>query len=272
LYCDVDPFARELARERLVHLVDAHPTAFEPGAWAGAFSTLPQDLTHVCEADVQRICAPANRILADAGLGGPCQARSRAGLGAGTHSAEHGVFLALVRVLRWAQVHSAGTALFVCENVPVDASDAPSDVSADECVVRQALGPPTIVFDAAQVNSFAHRRRSYWTNMIDAALANQLLSAVERMPGLRADSVLDAGRTLSLCMKPDLSNFFYPCNVVGEPLSALPTLVSYTCSAAFTGDGPGVVYTRDGRTDEPSAVECMRAMGMTPPPAGSGRC
>ncbi len=45
-----------------------------------------------------------------------------------------------------------------------------------------------------------------------------------------------------MCVDSPDQQPFYPCNKVGFPRAAFPTLVSFMPSVAFRGIGPGVIY------------------------------
>jgi hypothetical protein len=78
---------------------------------------------------------------------------------------------------------------------------------------------------------------------------------------LTADMFLDKNRISLLLDSPDQKPF-YPCNKVGVPRAAFPTLVSFPPSVAFRDIGPGVVYNTVGETyGEPNVQEREKILG-----------
>ncbi len=106
--------------------------------------------------------------------------------------------------------------------------------------VCSAVGQP-VTFDAAQVGSYAHRLRSYWTRLAPAPAVEAVLTTVERPAGRLAHHVLKPGRGL----QPSQHNYkepWYPCNKAGAPPAALPTLAAAPRSYAFQPGKAGAVY------------------------------
>jgi hypothetical protein len=112
--------------------------------------------------------------------------------------------------------------------------------------ICSAIGP-CIVLDAAQVGSYAHRLRDYWTNLAPSHDITRALDAVSRPANLSVNDILEPGRSAQICRhlaRPP----WYPANVVGQPLSCLPTLVAYVGSYAFRyndHDQPGLGLVHD---------------------------
>jgi hypothetical protein len=86
--------------------------------------------------------------------------------------------------------------------------------------------------------------RNYWTNVADYMALECVRRKVERPINMHVNSIMDAGRTVAKVVNPEIE-WQYPCNVPGEQLSALPTLVAYTMSRGFRPGKPGAVRDRN---------------------------
>ena len=131
--------------------------------------------------------------------------------------------------------------------------------------VCDGLGDPA-TFDAAQVGSYAHRLRSYWTNLAPAKTIETVLSRVVRDPNQTVHDILDEGRMSRVVERSDRPPY-YPANIrdpMGvRPRGALPTLMAHPHSYAFRADGPGTLYDANtGMVCQPNAAERERAMGF----------
>ena len=67
------------------------------------------------------------------------------------------------------------------------------------------------------------------------------------------DSVLDPGRAASAVHYPD-GEIMFPCNLVGQPRTAMPTLMATPGSYAFRNRGPRMILGEDGTLSEPNAM------------------
>jgi len=126
--------------------------------------------------------------------------------------------------------------------------------------VCKVLGPP-LTFDAAQVGSYAHRLRNYWTNLCHKNSFDVVLQQIVP-PAWRVVDIMEPGR-LPMEVYKDDSPPWYPVNLRGKPRAARPTFVSYVGSAAFRHPRGGAVFVQaTGQYDEPTPLERERAMGF----------
>ena len=123
-------------------------------------------------------------------------------------------------------------------------------------VLRASLGHH-VLLDAARVGSYAHRLRSYWSNLADPIALQQVLDSYERDPSLRLQDVLEPGRSPQLCTAPRKSPW-YDASVPQQELRVLPTLVSRVNSWQFSkfpnhdgtvSVGQGLVWENDSLVD-----------------------
>jgi hypothetical protein len=72
----------------------------------------------------------------------------------------------------------------------------------------------------------------------------QALGRAVRPPNRLVRDILGPGRECKEVTKSDAAPF-YVCNVAGEPMRALPTLMATVRSYAFRGEGQGVIWDRN---------------------------
>lgn len=136
---------------------------------------------------------PLDKLLGASGqlvicAGWECRSRSRAGLGLGVLDPRAPVFDAVVSILHAAHARWPGRVVHLLENVPVSLTDARGAVRADELRVREALGPPSVVFCASEVGSAGVRRRAWWSNL---PLPSQIPRLCDSPP---LEALLEPGR------------------------------------------------------------------------------
>ncbi|CAI7789204.1 unnamed protein product [Closterium sp. NIES-54] len=129
-------------------------------------------------------------------------------------------------------------------------------------------------WDAAQNGSRAHRPRRYWQNVIPEAAVLYELSMMERPRARLVQDILEPARIPAPVRYPD-HEMQYPCNVVGKPRQAWPTLVAHDQAKGFkiegAREGPGMVYdSLKGVWEEPTALERELAMGFMAGATASG--
>ena len=134
-------------------------------------------------------------------------------------------------------------------------------------MLRSSIGKE-VTLDAARVGSFAHRLRSYWSNLCDANSLQMVLDTYERDPSLRLKQVLNDGHTPQRCTaarKPP----WYPADVIGKKYRVLPTLVArhgswnWSCFTKADGSvhtGQGLVWDNGSLVDL-TLEERERVMG-----------
>ncbi|GJP57637.1 hypothetical protein CLOP_g11269 [Closterium sp. NIES-67] len=138
------------------------------------------------------------------------------------------------------------------------------DVADDErALVREAHQAVTaelghgVAWDAAQMGSRTHRVRRYWQNLVPEPVLRDQLSRMQRPVPRQVQDILEPGRRPAPVTTPEVKTQF-PCNQVGEPRQAWPTLVATPGSYAFrmqgSEPGPGMVQVlATGQWEEPMA-------------------
>jgi hypothetical protein len=261
IYVDKDPAVRQVAAYRLACLMAQYPEQLSHESCRMAFSFWPQDVYELRSQHLQQL----------QGLGGPClvwagwecQDLSPAGAGRGLQGLHSHTFYPLHSILQQLQ-HLLGPQLgWVLENTAVDVPwQSHQQALVDLAEIKATLGEPLVV-DAAQFGSRAHRLRYFWTNLAPHSALQQLLQQVHRPPGLLVRHILGPGRSCQPVRWDDCAPF-YPCNRVGQPRQALPTLVATVGSHAFRDDGPGCIYDTGVRGwTEPTVEERELALGYT---------
>lgn len=240
IYCDISAAARAIAAHRLGLLSAAYPGQLPPDAWADAFRTVPQDIYAITTAELIHAGAlDGTQWVVVAGF--ECQDLSPAGSGKGLQGAKSSSFYPLVQLLgTLQQLQWACPPVYLIENTAMQfGARARPELLRDYDTICDAIGP-SVLLDAARVNSHAHRLRNYWSNLAPATHLQITLDGIYRFVGLRVDDILAPGRQAQRCVSVAPPPY-YPANMVGRPLSALPTLVAYPASHAFRDGQPGMV-------------------------------
>ncbi|KAJ9527860.1 hypothetical protein QJQ45_005506 [Haematococcus lacustris] len=257
-YCDTDPAAQRVAHHRVVTLSAQYPRLLPSSAYATTFTTLPADVRGITTAHLVHAGAKAARpwlVVA----GWECQDLSPAGTQAGmygSHSSTHLDCLRIIGALQ--QLQRTCPPAYILENAAVQFNFSSVNVRSQFQPLCEVLGEP-LCFDAAAVGSYAHRLRNYWTNMCDPAAA-AVVVAQATTDEVQVQDILDPGRTtpLTTTWPPPPA---WQCEVAGQPLRVLPTLVATPHSYAYRGRGPGLILNPDGTRSEPSVPERERALG-----------
>jgi Reverse transcriptase (RNA-dependent DNA polymerase)/C-5 cytosine-specific DNA methylase len=246
--------SRRVSHYRLQQLHERFPFQLPLEAIQHTHSELPHDIGLIRNADLQGL-GHIDLVVA----GWPCQGHSRSGKGRGFADPRSKYFYDMLRLIKGLQARQE-TVGYLLENV-YPGRDRRSQVAASWQQTLELLGDP-VVFDAAQLGSRAHRVRAYWTNLAPISYLQAAIGQQQRPKGLTVQQILEPGRTPTPVTT--VSRFpHYPCNRVGEPRAALPTLVSFPNSYAFTGGQPGQIYDTPLHTwTSPLAVERERAMGF----------
>jgi len=202
--------------------------------------------------------ADAQQIIIIAGW--ECQDLSPAGSLKGLRGSKSSTFYQLVQILQWFQEYAVIPPAYVIENTAMQfnfrSKDIRQKVFPEIC---QVLGEP-VVLDAAQFGSYAHRLRNFWTNLADTQLLQLVARHITRDPAFVND-ILDPGRVAQPALRTDTPPF-YPCNVKGQPLQALPTLMAAHDSYAFRNGGQGQIYDNNTQSwTQPNPCERERALG-----------
>ena len=261
IYSDISEPAQEVAKFRLSQLQASYPGLLAASACQGAFNTLPMDI-HQCTPDLL-VQAGATHLMQWLVIAGPeCKDFSPAGLGRGIkgrHSRTLHTCVQIVGALQ--QLQGAMPPLFIIENAAMQFNfRSPRVRLVDFPEVCAMIGTP-VLLDAAQVGARAHRLRNFWQNLAPPDLLEKTLAVLHREPGIRVDDILDPGRHSAPVVRDDALPY-YPANKIGQPRSALPTLMAYSGSRAFLKDCPGSIYdATTGSWGEPNPDERERALG-----------
>ncbi len=273
-YCDADEVAAAAAAHHWTLLVAAYPE--QVGLRARRLNReLPQDVTKIkAKHLVAQGLHSCKRLLLFAGW--PCQGRSVAGLQRGIRDERSSLAVDLHRLmgqidaLRLGQP-GAKQMTYVLENAAVGPTVS-EDVRLDQQRACQLFGKP-LILDGAQFDGYSHRERCIWTNIGRLSSLAAALQRWRRDPALRAQDVLQPGRTVAKSPVTDGrgAGARYPCNVTGAELRAWPTLMASAGSYAFVGEREGVVLDHNVQNargeplaTEPNATERERILGYLP--------
>lgn len=254
--CEVDYQARLVGSRRLEVLHELFPELLPRKAFERCFATLPQNIRMITASQIDRL-GRVDLII----CGFPCQGFSRAArTPLGLRDPRTALFLVMMNVIRQITV-AHGNCGWVVENV--DASDHKDPLGRREFneVVKGLLGEG-FAFDAVAVGSYAHRFRRFWTNLIPSSL---FLDLVEKRFALRSQvqpvqNILEPGHLAQLA-KHSHAPGPHSVNVVGEPLRAFSTFVTFANSDAYRSQQHSLVGVGSS-LEPPSVPERERAMGF----------
>eukprot|EP00775_Hariotina_reticulata_P002868 gene2868-biopygen4480 len=264
LYSDTDLTAQTIALHRIMQLQEQYPLQLQQQALEGCFSAMPEDITDITVQHVHAavLSQPSAQWLVVAGW--PCQDFSLAGPSRGTAAARSRLLTDLVRLIGiLQQLLPEQPPGYLLENVPMQYHRNSMIAQQDFDQVTRAIGQP-VVLDAAQVGSFAHRLRNFWTNLCFPEQLQAAIQFVQRPPERELSSILAAHRQPMPVARMDRAPQ-YVCNMPGQARQAWPTIMSRPGSYAFRSGQPGSVIdcsdpARPQET-EPTAVERELAMG-----------
>jgi len=261
-YVDLDADCREVAVRRMRELHSRYPHLLSMHALEAAFS-LPQDVTAMTCRHVESLVASTGGAHYLLVAGWECQDLSPAGGGTGLEGPRSRTYHDMCRVMSWLQAHLPPCHLaYILENTAMQHNWRTPVPVHDFEVICQTFGSPVCI-DAAQLGSYAHRLRNFWSNIAPAPYVQEMLEAVVRSPLMRVDNVLDPNVRCQVARHAEHSPY-YPSNVAGESLHCLPTLVASPHSYAFRECGLGVVYDYSTESRrEPNVEERERALGYT---------
>jgi hypothetical protein len=259
-YCDKDPAASRIAAHRLEGFRMLYPHLLPETALAGAFTALPQDVYDITQQHMSRLPhGPSDQWIIVAGW--ECQDLSPAGNNRGLQGPRSRTFYPLVQVLQWAQQLCALRPAHFIENAALE-HNFTDPAMAREALreVESVLGRP-VTLDAARVGSYAHRLRSYWTNLAPTPSMQTVLDKVEREPDRTIADILHPWVRPVVSPSSDHPPF-YPVNVKGEPVKVWPTFVTVEKSRAYQPGTKGWLYDEAKRLGrEPNVTERELAMG-----------
>jgi site-specific DNA-cytosine methylase len=263
-YSDTDLTAQTVAIHRIISLQEQYPHLLPQQALLGCFSAMPADITaitaqHVYAAFQQH---PSAQWLVVSGW--PCQDFSLAGPSRGLSAARSQLLTELVRLIGvLQQLLPDRPPAYLLENVTLQHHRDSSISQQDFMQITHTIGQP-IVLDAAQVGSFAHRLRNFWTNLCFPEQLQAAIQFIQRQPERVVSSILPAHRHPMPVVRTDRSPQ-YVCNVPGQPRQAWPTIMSRPGSYAFRSGQPGSVIDCSNpmqpHSSEPTAQERELAMG-----------
>ncbi|CAI5500599.1 unnamed protein product [Closterium sp. Naga37s-1] len=164
-----------------------------------------------------------------------------------------------------------GAFTYIIENVDMTEDPRPLVQAANEEITAE-LGEG-VAWDAAQNGSRSHRSRRYWQNVVPEAALRYQLSRMERPKARLVADILEPGQLAAPVTHTD-HPAQYPCNKVGEPRQAWPTMVAFERARGFMEvngvAGPGMVFDQAwGEWEESTTQERELAMGFL---AGATAC
>jgi len=267
LHSDIDPTVRHIAAHRILHLQQLYPDQLSNQAVVGCFSTLPADIRKVT---TEQLSQAVNRTAGQQWLvvaGWPCQDFSLAGPSRGLRADRSQLLHVLVNHIgALQQLQPELPPAYLMENVPFQFHRSQQIAQHDYTQITSIIGQP-VVLDAAQVGSFAHRARNFWTNLCAPEHLSLALQCVRRPAGRTVQQILPDHREAQPVLRPDPMPQ-HPCNVPGQPRQALPTLMSRPGSYAFRPGQAGCIMDysdpQQPLATEPTATERERALGYLP--------
>jgi hypothetical protein len=262
VYADTSESAQKVMRHRLTLLSGRYPHLLAPEAWEKAFETLPMDVYDISGTDLAAAVQQGEQWLVVAGW--ECQDLSPAGGGKGLKGNRSSTYFQLLRVLDGVQGAAKAKGNppvgYLLENTAFQYHWSPEVAGRDFAAVCDVLGTPLEV-DAARFGSRAHRLRNYWTNLGEPSKLAAAVTCAERPPGLTVQQILEHGRSpmpVVYASRPP----WYPCNKVGQPREALPTLMAYEGSYSFKPRRSGSIWDESTQEyTEPTAQERELALG-----------
>ena len=266
LYSDIDAIARAVATFRVKNLSSAYPELFPPSAWEDMFC-LPQDVKAIKSLDLLQAGAlDETQWIVVAGW--ECQDLSPAGSCQGLDGLHSSTFFDLLRLVgTLQQFQTRQPPIYLLENVALEHNHSSQHIrEITYPFVCAALGVP-LTFDACQVGSYAHRLRSYWTNLASISALQLHISGIERRPDQIVQEILDPNHRPQPVVRSDTPPF-YVANVLcprnPRPRAALPMLMAHPMSYAFRSGGAGtLIDTQSGQIVQPTANERERCMGYS---------
>ncbi|GAX73351.1 hypothetical protein CEUSTIGMA_g804.t1 [Chlamydomonas eustigma] len=244
-YCDLSHHVRAVAHHMLTQLIVKYPDQLPQEAWSSAFAALPQDVYAITEEHLSFAGAlEEDPILLIARF--ECADLSLAGSRKGLQGSKSSTFYPLLSVLASLQRMRSSYAFPLAnliENTATQYAYSSSRAMKDSFHELCAkIGSP-ILLDAANVGSYAHRMRNYWTNLVSSSVLQCVLDSFEHDPDLNLFYVLYTTNP-QICTKAR-SYPWCTANVPGKLLKVLPTLVARVDSYAFRsrpdGEGQGQV-------------------------------
>ena len=259
-YADVDPIARLAAHHRVSTLQQQYPTQLPLSCASTFMDWLPQDIRDIRPAHISHLQKAFPDVPILLVCGWPCQDVSSAGPNTGLTGHRSSLVYTVLQLLNSLLATHTAPVAYVLENAAAQHNFQSEYVRTTVHKELHALLGPSITIDAAQCGSYAHRLRSFWTNLADAAQLQALMSAIQPPPR-RVQDILDAGRSAPHSPHDDQAPYF-PVNVAGKDMAALPTLVSHPASYSFHPSRPGLMLNADGTRSQPTPTERERALGL----------
>eukprot|EP00775_Hariotina_reticulata_P006347 gene6347-biopygen8143 len=266
-HSDIDPLVRKIAAHRILQLQDQYPEQLSRQAVAGCFTALPTDIRQITHQQLHQLVerSAGQQWLVVAGW--PCQDFSLAGPSRGLRADRSQLLFVLVDLIgTLQQLQPELPPAYLLENVPFQHHRNQQIALQDYAFITSIIGLP-VVLDAAQVGSFAHRVRNFWTNLCPTEPLATALQYVRRPPGRAVQQILPPHRAAQPVLRPDQITQ-YACNAPGQPRRALPTLMSRPGSYAFRPGQAGCIMDYSNPQQpvptEPTAEERERALGYLP--------
>lgn len=260
IYCDICPLAQRMAVHRVRTLALQYPTQFVLKDPETMLRRITQDVRMIDVSSLSQVGAQqGEQWLVVAGW--ECQDLSPAGSCVGLSGARSSTFFPVVQVLNMLMTLQPDRPPgYILENTATQHNFNSTHISTVVTGQLQSVLGLAITIDAARFGSRAHRLRNYWTNLASPVATGRAVGLCTRPPNLLVNDVLDAG-----CVSQEVTRSdqypFYPVNVLGEPMKALPTLMSHPNSHSFRNGKPGLVISASGELRQPNAAERTRIMG-----------
>lgn len=264
VYADTSEVAQKVMQHRLTLLTGRYPELLPATAWEDAFTTLPMDVYEITGANIAAVVKPGEQWLVVAGW--ECSDLSPAGGGKGLKGSKSSTYYQLLHLLN--DLQKVGREKgnppigYLLENTAFQYHWSAEVAGKDFAAVCDVLGSPLEV-DAARFGSRAHRLRNFWTNLGEPSKVAAAIVCAERPPGLTVQQILEHGRSpmpVVYASRPP----WYPCNKVGQPREALPTLMAYEGSYSFKPRRSGSIWDEASQEyTEPTALERELALGYT---------
>ena len=262
LYADTSAAAQQIMKHRLAQLTTRYPDLLTPAAWEKALDVLPMDVYEITKANLTAVVQPGEQWLVVAGW--ECQDLSPAGGGKGLRGSKSNSYYQLLHLLNGLQgaTREKGNPPigYLLENTAFQYHWSAEVAGRDFAAVCDVLGTPLEV-DAARFGSRAHRLRNFWTNLGEPSKIAAAITCAERPPGLTVQQILEHGRSPMPVVFASRAPW-YPCNKVGQPREALPTLMAYEGSYSFKPRRSGSIWDENTQEyTEPTAKERELALG-----------
>jgi site-specific DNA-cytosine methylase len=147
----------QVAALRMMELTTRFPQQFATTAWKASFTFMPFDIQLIQKKHME-LLGPVDLVISC----WECQGFLVVGFGEGLSDTRSGLFMDLVQLITEAQSISP-TLGYVIENTSSQL-DQKEKVQEHYMLVKHHFGE-SLLLNAAQCGSYAHRLRNFWTNL-----------------------------------------------------------------------------------------------------------